>query len=63
MSDYWLGFAICFCWERMTQQWIGKDDYLNAAKLLWTNEPWWSWLLIMVLCLGLNLLRKYLKPE
>lgn len=51
MSEFWFGFMMAQVLNLTIQQLMGKEKYLQAAGMFWTNEPWWIWPLMgLILC-------------
>lgn len=58
MSKYWAGFACGYMLTLLNQDLLGKERYLKAADLLWTNDPWWMWAIFMAVITFIAYLKK-----
>ena len=52
MSKWWQGYIVAVCVNQLTQDLIGKEQYLKSVDLLWMQTHWsmWAGLIVIVFC-------------
>jgi hypothetical protein len=48
-GKFYLGLLAGYCWGQLYQDWLGKEKYLKAADLLWSDTRWWWWGIAIVI--------------
>lgn len=60
MSEWFRGFSVAVCLNAMTQDLMGKEQYLEVIRVGWINTHWQMWALFIVLLLVAPLIEKHM---